>query len=119
MAFECCGDLPQRTIDLLLNETCNGKFAKNTQKQIQEMPSGEATKGNCVIECIANQTRIYKGNGILDHITLKRLFMNSVSGNRQWGNIVAKAVDLCVNESESKYLKNSIFYLNFEFFQLE
>lgn len=97
MAIECCVSLP-RVVDLLLNETCIGRFAKNTQKQTQDKP--DTPKGNCVIECIANQTRIYKGNGLVDHITLKRLFMNSVSGDRQWGDIVAKAVDVCVNESE-------------------
>lgn len=52
------------------------------------------------MECIANQTKIYKGHGFFDAITLKRLFMNSVSGNREWGEIAAKAVDLCVMESK-------------------
>lgn len=37
---------------------------------------------------------------MIDHIHLKRIFMNSVSGDREWGNIASSAVDICVNESE-------------------
>lgn len=52
------------------------------------------------MECIANETKIYKGYGFFDAIAVKRIFMNSVSGNREWGEIVAKSVDVCVIESE-------------------
>lgn len=97
-ANECCTSLPN-VIDIRLNESCLGKYSKNTQRQLQDLQPGDSPKGNCVLECIANQTKIYKGRGLIDTITLKRIFMNSVSGNRDWGNIVARSVDLCVNES--------------------
>lgn len=57
-------------------------------------------KGNCVSECIANFTNIYRGNGLVDRINLARIFFNSVSGEKEWGEIVGSAVDTCINESE-------------------
>ncbi|KAG5668936.1 hypothetical protein PVAND_016843 [Polypedilum vanderplanki] len=95
---ECCLDYP-RVFDTHLNSSCITRYARNTQRQLQDLEPGETPKGNCVLECIANQTRIYKGRGIIDTIALKRLYMNSVSGDRDWGNIIVKAVDLCVNET--------------------
>lgn len=59
-------------------------------------------KGNCVAECIANLTKIYRGNGFLDGVSLMRLFLNSVSGDREMGDIVANAVNICMNESEKR-----------------
>lgn len=57
-------------------------------------------KGNCVSECIANTTKIYRGNGLVDRINLARIFFNAVSGEKEWGAIVEIAVDVCINESE-------------------
>lgn len=87
---------------------------KNTKNQLKDLDQNAAPKGDCVLECVANQTKIYKGNGIIDHVTLKRFFMNSVSGNREWGNIVARAVDLCVNESTCNSKLTKIL-INFSF----
>lgn len=57
-------------------------------------------KGNCVVECIANQTKIYRGRGFIDRANLARLFYNAVSGDREWGGIVSSSIDICMSESE-------------------
>jgi hypothetical protein len=86
-----------------MNETCLARFGPNTKLQLQDLRPGDQPKGNCVIECIANDTKVYKGNGAIDNVRLKQIYMNSVSGIRRWGNIVAEAVDLCVNESKLNF----------------
>lgn len=96
---DCCSRLPS-PVDASLNEMCIANFAKNTERQQKEIHSNEMPKGNCVSECIANSTKIYRGNGLVDRINLARIFFNAVSGEKEWGTIVEIAVDTCINESE-------------------
>jgi hypothetical protein len=85
-------------------------YSKNTQRQLETMQSNiTMPKGNCIVECIANQTKIYGGNGFIDRIQLTRLFLNAVSGNREWGTIVSSSIDICMTESKVF----SIFLFNF------
>lgn len=78
-------------------------YSRNTQRQLESMMDDNSTapKGNCVTECIANQTKIYRGNGFIDRANLARLFYNAVSGDREWGGIVSSSIDICMNESKS------------------
>lgn len=57
-------------------------------------------KGNCVAECIANLTKIYRGNGLVDKTYLARSFLNAVSGDKEWSGLVSSAIDVCMAESE-------------------
>lgn len=76
-------------------------YSKNTQRQLETMqPNTTMPKGNCILECIANQTKIYTGNGFIDRIILTRLFLNAVSGDKEWGTIVSSSIDICMKESE-------------------
>lgn len=96
-------------------EICVANYSRNSQRQLEE--KNEMPKGNCVAECIANLTKIYRGNGIFDAVNLKRIFLNSVSGDREMGDIVSGAVDICINESETEIicfrLKTLFFTLHF------
>lgn len=65
----------------MITQTCNNNYGENTQKQLKEQ-GNEMPKGNCIAECVANQTKIYRGSGMVDRIQLARLFLNSVSGNK-------------------------------------
>lgn len=103
----CCSRLPN-PIDSGINQVCIANFSKNTQRQLQDSQGSEMPKGNCVSECIANQTKIYRGNGLIDRIHLARIFLNSVSGDREWGDIVASSVDVCINESRLNYILSKI-----------
>lgn len=78
-------------------------YSKNTQRQLELMTNDNSTmpKGNCVVECIANQTKIYRGSGYIDRANLARLFFNAVSGNKEWGTIVSSSIDICMSESKS------------------
>lgn len=80
---------------------CHMNFSKNTERQVKELGTSDMPKGNCVSECIANHTKIYRGNGYFDRTNLKRLFLNSVSGEKEWSNIVSNAADMCISESKS------------------
>lgn len=93
----CCPRLPS-PVDAGIVEACVNNYSRNTQRQLQETKDG-VPKGSCISECLTNLTKIYRGNGMIDKVTLKRIFMNTVSGDRVWGDIVASSVDLCVNES--------------------
>lgn len=93
----CCSRLPN-PIDSGVNQACIANYSKNTQRQ-QEAQTNDMPKGNCISECIANQTKIYRGNGLIDRIQLARMFLNSVSGDREWGDVVTSSVDVCINES--------------------
>lgn len=68
--------------------------------QLKDLPPNETPKGNCMAECIANRTQIYRGNGLIDRVFLLRIFLNAVSGMREWEGIVANTVNMCLNESE-------------------
>lgn len=76
------------------------RYGAMTQRQSQNITTGGIPKGNCVAECVANQTKIYRGNGFIDRIQLTRLYLNAVSGNRIWGDIINSAIDICFSESE-------------------
>jgi hypothetical protein len=84
---ECC-KLPT-VYDSELDKICMTNYSKNTQRQ-----------GNCILECIANQTKVYVGRGFIDRVNLARLFYNAVSGDREWGAIVSSSIDICMKESE-------------------
>lgn len=76
-------------------------YSQNTQRQLETMhPNSTMPKGNCVSECIANQTKVYHGNGLIDRTNLARLFLNAVSGNKEWGAIVSSSIDICTKESK-------------------
>lgn len=88
--------------DTELDRICMTNYSRNTQRQLESMMDDNSTvpKGNCVVECIANQTKIYRGNGFIDRANLARLFYNAVSGNREWGGIVSSSIDICMNEGK-------------------
>lgn len=98
-AISCCSRLPN-IVDAGTIAVCKANYSRNSQRQLEER--SEMPKGNCVAECIANLTKIYRGNGIVDAINLARLFLNSVSGDREMGDIVSSAVSVCLNESETE-----------------
>jgi len=93
---DCC-TIPN-TFDSGTEEMCIRKFGPNQLRQLKE--TTDIPKGNCVAECIANATKIYRGGGLIDKVQLTRLYLNSVSGERAWEAIVSSAVDLCMSESE-------------------
>lgn len=111
---ECCTRLPS-PVDAALNEICIANFSKNTERQQKDIQANEMPKGNCVSECIANLTKIYRGNGLVDRINLARIFFNAVSGEREWGDAVGTAVDICINESESSLASIERFVLQSHF----
>jgi hypothetical protein len=78
--------------------TCISKHLKNTKEQLKNI--GEMPKGNCIAECMANFTKIYRGGGQMDKDNFKRLFYNSVSGRKEWETVVGAAIDVCISESE-------------------
>jgi len=57
-------------------------------------------KGNCVAECLANRTQLYRGNGFLDRNNIMRFFLNAVNGDKEWEGIIASTVTTCMNESK-------------------
>jgi hypothetical protein len=95
---ECC-KLPT-VYDSELDKICMTNYSKNTQRQLETMQNSTMPKGNCILECIANQTKVYVGRGFIDRVNLARLFYNAVSGNREWGAIVSSSIDICMKESE-------------------
>jgi hypothetical protein len=109
----CCVSLPN-TIDSALLQTCQTSFLKNSQKQLENVQPNGVPKGNCMAECIANRTQIYRGNGIIDRNSLLRIFLNSVIGLREWEGIVTNTVNMCINESKSTSLR-SLFALIIHF----
>lgn len=103
--MSCCARLPN-IVDVGTVEICIANYSKNSQRQLEE--KNEMPKGNCVAECIANLTKIYRGNGIIDAANLARLFLNSVSGDREMGDLVGSAVNICLNESETEWKMFSV-----------
>lgn len=69
---------------------------------MKAMQTNDLPKGDCVFECIANVTKIYRGNGLIDQVTLTRLYLNAVSGDKLFGDIVTSAIAVCMNESNSE-----------------
>lgn len=100
-------------IDSGLIQVC---VANNSRTQQQETYTNYTPKGNCVSECIANHMKINRGNGQIDGNTLARMFLNSVSGDRAWGSIVATVVDICLNESKSNCGAAKYLFELFEFY---
>lgn len=96
---ECCRTLPQ-LIDQMIYATCVQRYGDNTQRQLQELQPNSLPKGNCVAECAANASSINYSHGMIDRITLTRLYMNAVSGDRVWGSIMSQAIDICFYESK-------------------
>ena len=101
---ECCRTTPQ-IIDQMIYASCVQRFGDNTQRQLQELQPNSLPKGNCVAECAANASSLNYNRGMIDRIKLTRLYMNAVSGDRVWGNIMSQAIDICFNESKHKTLK--------------
>lgn len=93
-------------IDIGTTLACIANYSRNNQQQLQNVQANDLPKGNCISECIANQTKLYRGSGLIDRIKLARLFLNSVSGDREWGDIVASTVNMCINESTFNLVKN-------------
>jgi hypothetical protein len=109
----CCFGLPN-VIDLGLWQKCQASYLKNSQRQLENVESNGVPKGNCIAECIANRTQIYRGKGMVDRNSLLRIFLNSVIGFREWEGIVSNAVNMCINESESSPLR-SLFTAHYSF----
>lgn len=84
----------------MIYANCVQRYGVNTQRQLQELEPNSLPKGNCVAECATNASFINYGNGIIDRIKLTRLYMNAVSGDRVWGDIMQQSIDLCFNESK-------------------
>lgn len=95
---ECCRTTPQ-IIDQMIYASCFQRFGENTQRQLEELRPNSLPKGNCVAECAANASSLNYSRGMIDRIKLTRLYMNAVSGDRVWGNIMSQAIDICLNES--------------------
>lgn len=93
-------------IDMGITQACIANYSRNNQQQLQNVQANDMPKGNCIAECIANQTKLYRGNGFFDRTHLARIFLNSVSGDREWGDIVASTVNMCINESIFNLVKN-------------
>lgn len=100
---ECCRSIPQ-LIDQMIYVTCVQRFGDNTQRQLQELQPNSFPKGNCIAECAANASSLRHVTGGIDRMNLTRLYMNAVSGDRVWGDIMSKAIDICFDECKSKKL---------------
>lgn len=100
-----------------LDRICMTNYSKNTQRQLDLMTGDNSTmpKGNCVVECIANQTKVYRGHGFIDRANLARLFYNAVSGDREWGAIVSSSLDICMSESKSAVCSGVVHDISIDF----